>query len=149
MALLSANVGGPSALSRHLKLSRTTIFDYLAGRREIPRLTLNRIAVAYPCDILWLVEGVGAPPPPPSPTVLVGNATPTIAERRPRKVESPTSPEPLEVTPCRTITWKGHTYLRLEDVVELLDAFETSEETDVRNRLKALTTNLKNMKPLR
>ena len=42
----------------------------------------------------------------------------------------------------RTITARENLYLRLEDVVKVLDAFGDTEETDVRNRMRELTSNL-------
>jgi hypothetical protein len=42
------------------------------------------------------------------------------------------------VNPVRTITVKGNTYIRVEDVANLLMDFGATEETDVRNRLREL-----------
>ncbi len=74
LKILAAQVGGTSALAGLLGIHRGTLYDYLAGVREVPAIRLEKIAAMYPCDLDWLVKGVGDPPQPSASRTLEAKA---------------------------------------------------------------------------
>lgn len=74
LKLLATQVGGPSALAALLGIHRGTLYDYLAGVREVPATRLEKIAAMYPCDLDWLTTGRGEPPPPSTARTLEAKA---------------------------------------------------------------------------
>lgn len=74
LKILAAQVGGTSALAGLLGIHRGTLYDYISGVREVPSARLEKIAAMYPCDLEWLVKGVGEPPQPSAARTLEAKA---------------------------------------------------------------------------
>jgi len=60
--VLADLVGSQAALAAQVEMGRHSIWEYITGRRDVPKTTLLLIAGRFPCSIDWLERGVGEPP---------------------------------------------------------------------------------------